>query len=136
MHNDSNCNGTNTTTLTIQRVKDSDEGYYRCLVKSPVKQDGELSEEAKLTVCEFHLTFSIICCFLNIEVQCGVSSTDDRWKLIKIIPVVVLALFLLLTLQENGKSWLMITVCVSICASVTCLFMYVCSYVAILVMHQ
>ena len=52
MHNGSNYSGTDTNTLSIRRVKRSDEGRYRCLVKNEVKKDGEVSEEAKLTVCE------------------------------------------------------------------------------------
>ena len=52
VHNDSNYSGTDTNTLSIRQVKKSDEGRYRCLVKNEVKRDGEVSEEAKLTVCE------------------------------------------------------------------------------------
>ena len=52
VHNDSNYSGTDTNTLSIRHVKKSDEGCYRCLVKNEVKRDGEISEEAKLTVCE------------------------------------------------------------------------------------
>ena len=52
MHNDGNYSGTDTKTLSIQHVKKSHEGCYRCLVKNEVKRDGEISEEAKLTVCE------------------------------------------------------------------------------------
>ena len=55
VHNGSNYSGTDTNTLSIRQVKKSDEGYYRCLVKNEVKRDGEVSEEAKLTVCEYHL---------------------------------------------------------------------------------
>ena len=53
VHNDSNYSGTDTNTLSIRRVKKSDEGRYRCLVKNEVKRDGEVSEEAELTVCEW-----------------------------------------------------------------------------------
>ena len=52
VHNDSNYSGTDTNTLSIQNVNRGDEGFYRCLVKNEVKRDGEISEEAKLTVCE------------------------------------------------------------------------------------
>ena len=52
VHNGSNYSGTDTNTLTIQNVNRGDEGFYRCLVKNEVKRDGEVSEEAKLTVCE------------------------------------------------------------------------------------
>ena len=52
MHNDSKYSGTDTNTLSIRRVKKTDEGRYRCLVKNEVKRDGEVSEEAELTVCE------------------------------------------------------------------------------------
>ena len=52
LKNDVNYSGTDTNTLRIQHVKKSDEGHYRCLVKNEVKRDGEVSEEAKLTVCE------------------------------------------------------------------------------------
>ena len=52
VHNDSNYSGTDTNTLSIQYVKKSDGGRYRCLVKNEVKRDGEVSEEAQLTVCE------------------------------------------------------------------------------------
>ena len=51
LKNDVNYSGTDTNTLSIQHVK-SDEGHYRCLVKNEVNEDGEVSEEAKLTVCE------------------------------------------------------------------------------------
>ena len=52
VHNDNNYNGTNTNTLSIRHVKKSHAARYRCLVKNEVKRDGEISEEAKLTVCE------------------------------------------------------------------------------------
>ena len=42
-----------TSTLQIQRVRKSDKGHYRCLVKNPVEQSGVPSEEAELTVGEF-----------------------------------------------------------------------------------
>ena len=42
-------------TLTIRQVNKSDAGCYKCVVKNEVKEDGEVSEEAQLTVCEFHL---------------------------------------------------------------------------------
>ena len=52
VHNDSNYSGTDTSTLSIRHVKKSDGGYYRCLVRNEVKRDGEVSEEAELTVGE------------------------------------------------------------------------------------
>ena len=52
VHNDSNYSGTDTNTLSIRHVKKSEEGRYRCLVKNELKRDGEVSEEAELTVCE------------------------------------------------------------------------------------
>ena len=52
MHNDSNYSGTDTNTLNIRQVKKNHAGCYRFLVKNEVKRDGEVSEEAKLTVCE------------------------------------------------------------------------------------
>ena len=52
VHDNSNYSGTDTKTLRIRHVKKSDGGDYRCLVKNEVKLDGEVSEEAKLTVCE------------------------------------------------------------------------------------
>ena len=55
MCNDSRHNGAATHTLTIQQVNKSDAGRYKCVVKNEVKEDGEISEEAQLTVCEFHL---------------------------------------------------------------------------------
>ena len=54
MHNDGNCSGTDTNTLNIQKVKKSDGGCYRCVVKNEVKRDGILSQEAQLTVCKFY----------------------------------------------------------------------------------
>ena len=53
MHNDRDYSGTDTNTLSIQHVKKSDEGCYRCLVKNEFKKDGILSEEAQLSVCKF-----------------------------------------------------------------------------------
>ena len=52
VHNGNNYTGTDTNTLNIRQAKKSDEGHYRCLVKNDVKRDGEVSEKAKLTVCE------------------------------------------------------------------------------------
>ena len=55
MPNDSRHNGAATHSLTIQQVNKSDAGCYKCVVKNEVKEDGEVSQEAQLTVCEFHL---------------------------------------------------------------------------------
>ena len=55
VHNGSNYSGTDTKTLSIQEVKKSDEGCYRCLVINEIKKDGILSEEAQLSVCKFKL---------------------------------------------------------------------------------
>ena len=52
VHNDSNYSGTDTSTLMIQHVKKSDGGCYRCLVSNEAKIEGEVSDEAQLTVCE------------------------------------------------------------------------------------
>ena len=52
VHNDSNYSGTDTNTLSIRHVDKSDEGCYRCLVRNEVNRVGEVSEEAKLNVCE------------------------------------------------------------------------------------
>ena len=52
VHNDSNYSGSDTNTLSIRHVGKSDGGHYRCLVKNEVKNDGDVSEEAKLTVGE------------------------------------------------------------------------------------
>ena len=52
VHNDRDYSGTDTNTLSIRHVKKSDGGQYRCLVRNEVKRDGEVSEEAELTVCE------------------------------------------------------------------------------------
>ena len=68
MHNDSNYSGTDTNTLSIQYVKKSDGGRYRCLVKNEVKRDGEVSEEAQLTVCESVLQcLSCMYCSLSVS---------------------------------------------------------------------
>ena len=53
------CNGSRhigavTHTLMIRQVNKSDAGRYKCVVKNKVNKDGEVSEEAHLTVCEFH----------------------------------------------------------------------------------
>ena len=40
-------------TLQISCVKKSDQGHYRCLVKSPVELSGTSSYKAKLAVCKF-----------------------------------------------------------------------------------
>ena len=50
--NDSNYSGTDTSTLMIQHVKKSDGGCYRCFVSNEAKIEGEVSDEAQLTVCE------------------------------------------------------------------------------------
>ena len=55
--NDSRHKGAATDTLTVQQVNKSDAGRYKCVVKNEVNKDGELSEEAQLTVCKFHLIF-------------------------------------------------------------------------------
>ena len=52
VHNDSNYSGTDTNTLSIRHVGKGDGGRYKCLVRNEVKEDGEVSEEAELTVCE------------------------------------------------------------------------------------
>ena len=57
MHNDSNYSGTDTNTLSIRHVNKSDGGHYRCLVRNEVKTDGEVSEEAQLSVCKFMFTW-------------------------------------------------------------------------------
>ena len=51
--NDNRHIGAATHTLTIRQVNNG--GCYKCVVKNEVKEDGEVSEEAQLTVCEFHL---------------------------------------------------------------------------------
>ena len=45
------------STLHIQHVKKSDEGYYNCLVKNAFEESGKPSREAKLTVCKFVVLF-------------------------------------------------------------------------------
>ena len=55
--NDSRHKGAATNTLTVQQVNKSDAGRYKCVVKNEVNKDGEVSEEAQLTVCKFHLIF-------------------------------------------------------------------------------
>ena len=52
VHNDSNYGGTDTNTLMIQHVTKSEGGCYSCLVSNEVKKDGDMSNEAQLTVCE------------------------------------------------------------------------------------
>ena len=67
VHNDSNYSGTDTNTLRIRHVNKSDGGHYRCLVKNEVKRDGEVSEEAELTVCEWPsdiVTVVVYYCYL------------------------------------------------------------------------
>ena len=53
VHSDNSYSGTDTNTLSIRQVKKSDEGYYRCLVKSEVVHDEVLSKEAQFTVRKF-----------------------------------------------------------------------------------
>ena len=55
VHNGSNYSGADTNTLSIQHVKKSHAGCYRCLVKNDVKKGGEVSDEAQLTICESSL---------------------------------------------------------------------------------
>ena len=52
LKNDIEYSGADTNTLNIRLVKKSDEGGYRCLVMNEINEDGEISEEAKLTVCK------------------------------------------------------------------------------------
>ena len=59
MHNDSNYSGTDTSTLSIQQVKKSHAGCYRCLVMNQVKMDGTLSKEAQLSVCKFNFIYCV-----------------------------------------------------------------------------
>ena len=59
MYNDGNYSGTDTNTLSIQHVNKSDGGHYRCLVKNEVKEDGDVSEEAQLSVCKFTFTYCV-----------------------------------------------------------------------------
>jgi len=54
LHNNGNYSGTDTNTLKIQKVKKSDRGCYRCVVRNKVKRDEVLSQEAWLTVCKFY----------------------------------------------------------------------------------
>ena len=56
LKNGSSYSGTDTNALSIQHVKKSDEGRYRCLVMNQVKKDGILSKEAQLSVCKFKIT--------------------------------------------------------------------------------
>ena len=60
MCNDSRHKGAATNTLTIRQVNKSDPGRYKCVVKNDVNKDGEVSEEAQLTVCEFHLILACV----------------------------------------------------------------------------
>ena len=52
VHNDINYRGTDTNTLSIRHVKKSHAARYRCFVMNEVNKNGEVSEEAKLIVCE------------------------------------------------------------------------------------
>ena len=56
---DNNYSGTDTNTLRIQHIKNSDEGCYRCLVRNEIKKNGILSEEAQLRVCKFKFTYCV-----------------------------------------------------------------------------
>ena len=48
------CNSAgNASTLHIQHTEKSDNGHYRCLVKSPIEKSGMPSNEADLSVCKF-----------------------------------------------------------------------------------
>ena len=63
------CNGSRhkgaaTHTLTIRQVNKSDAGRYKCVVTNEVNKDGEISEEAQLTVGKFHQILQ--CVFLNL----------------------------------------------------------------------
>ena len=40
------------STLHIQRVKKSDEGHYKCIVKNASEESGKPSLEAELRVCK------------------------------------------------------------------------------------
>ena len=52
------CSQTDTTsTLCIKHVLKNDEGHYKCVVKNPVAERGEVSHEAELFVCE--LSFDV-----------------------------------------------------------------------------
>ena len=59
LKNGSNYSGTDTNTLSIQHMKKSDEGYFRCLVNNEVKKDGVLSDEALLSVCKFTFIYFV-----------------------------------------------------------------------------
>ena len=48
-------------------MKKSDEGHYRCLVKNEVKRDGEVSEEAQLSVCKFGLYTSWVDTLIKLQ---------------------------------------------------------------------
>ena len=50
----------NTSTLHIQHVKKSDQGHYKCLVLNPAKENGTISDVAKLTVCEFVCAITVL----------------------------------------------------------------------------
>ena len=52
--NDSRHKGASTNILTVQQVNKSDAGCYKCVVKNEVNKDGEVSEEAQLTVCKLY----------------------------------------------------------------------------------
>ena len=54
MCNDSRHKGASTNILTVQQVNKSDAGCYKCVVKNEVNKDGEVSEEAQLTVCKLY----------------------------------------------------------------------------------
>ena len=73
VHSDSNYHGTDSKTLRIRHVGKSDGGCYRCLVKNEVKMDGEVSEEAQLTVCE-----SVLQCFS--PTACGLSDSHKVYS--------------------------------------------------------
>ena len=48
------CNSTGTvSTLHIQQTEKSDNGHYRCLIKSPIEKSGKPSNGADLSVCKF-----------------------------------------------------------------------------------
>ena len=58
------------STLHIQRVKKSDAGYYRCIVKNAFEESGKLSPEAELRVCKsvVFISFYFISWRFNIKV--------------------------------------------------------------------
>ena len=60
LKNGRNYSGTDTNRLRIRHANKSDGGHYRCLVRNEVKRDGEVSEEAQLTVCEFCFAMLIL----------------------------------------------------------------------------